>query len=79
MALDAREAITYPIAIATETTVETYRFIDRFGAELGILNRENLSMQLPTGDVLQCQKVGASIMRAYQDHRRELILAEKQL
>jgi hypothetical protein len=76
---DAREAITYPIAVATETTVETYRFIDRFGAELGILNRENLSMQLPTGDVLQCQKVGASIMRAYQDHRRELILAEKQL
>ena len=76
---DAREAITYPIATATETTVETYRFIDRFGAELGMLNRENLSMQLPTGDILQCQKVDASIMRAYQDHRRELILSEKQL
>ena len=76
---DAREAITYPIATATETTVETYLFIDRFGAELGMLNRENLSMQLPTGDVLQCQKVDASIMRAYQDHRRELILSEKQL
>ena len=76
---DAREAITYPIATATETTVETYRFIDRFGAELGMLNRENLSMQLPTGDILQCQKVDASIMRAYQDHRRELILSENQL
>ena len=76
---DAKEAITYPIAIVKETTVETYRFIDRFGAELGMLNREDLSMQLSTGDVLQCQKVDASIMRAYQDHRRELILSEKQL
>ena len=76
---DAKQAITYPIATATEITVETYRFIDRFGAELGMLNRENLSMQLPTGDVLQCHKVDPSIMRAYQDHRRELILSEKQL
>jgi len=76
---DAKEAITYPIATATETTVETYRFVDRFGVELGMLDRENLSMQLSSGDVLQCQKVDASIMRAYQDHRRELILSEKQL
>ena len=76
---DAKEAITYPIATATETTVGAYRFIDRFGTELGMLNREDLSMQLPTGDVLQCQKVEASIMRAYQDHRRELVLSERQL
>ena len=34
---DAKEAITYPIATATETTVETYRFVDRFGVELGML------------------------------------------
>ena len=76
---DAKEAISYPIATATETTVETYRFVDRFGAEFGMLNRENLSMQLSSGGVLQCQKVDASIMRAYHDHRRELILSEKQL
>ena len=44
-----------------------------------IIPNENLSMQLSSGDVLQCQKVDASIMRAYQDHRRELILSEKQL
>ena len=49
-----QESTNYPIATATETTVETYPFIDRFGAELGMLNRENLSMQLLTGDVLQC-------------------------
>ncbi len=76
---DAREAVSYPVATVVETTVESYRLIDRFGSDVGMLNRDDLSMQLPTGDMLQCQKVEPSIMRAYQDHRREMILAEKQL
>ncbi len=76
---DAREAMTYPVATVVETTVEAYRLIDRFGSDVAMLNRDNLSMQLPTGDSLQCQKIEPPIMRAYQDHRREMILAEKQL
>ena len=76
---DAREAVSYPVATVVETTVESYRLIDRFGSDVGTLSRDDLSMQLPTGDMLQCQKVEPAIMRAYQDHRREMILAEKQL
>lgn len=76
---DAREAVSYPVATVVETTVEFYRLIDRFGSDVGTLSRDDLSMQLPTGDMLQCQKVEPAIMRAYQDHRREMILAEKQL
>jgi hypothetical protein len=76
---DAREAMTYPVATVAEITVESYRFIDRFGSDVSMLSRDDLSMQLPTGDVLQCQKVEPSIMRAYQDHRREMILSEKKL
>lgn len=76
---DASKAVTYPVATVVETTVDSYRFINRFGSDLASLSRENLSMQLPTGDVLQCQKVEPSIMRAYQDYRRELVLSEKKL
>jgi hypothetical protein len=76
---DAREAVTYPFATVVDTTVESYRLIDRFGSDVAMLSRDDLSMQLPTGDMLQCQKLEPSIMRAYQDHRREMILAEKQL
>ena len=76
---DAREAVSYPVATVVETTVESYKLIDRFGSDVGTLSRDDLSMQLPTGDMLQCQKVEPAIMRAYQDHRREMILAEKQL
>jgi hypothetical protein len=76
---DAREAITYPVAIVVETTVESYRLIDRFGSDMAMLSRDDLSMRLPTGDLLQCQKVEPSVMRAYQDHRREMVLSEKQL
>ena len=76
---DAREAMTYPVAIVVETTVESYRLIDRFGSDMAMLSRDDLSMRLPTGDVLQCQKVEPSVMRAYQDHRREMVLSEKQL
>ena len=76
---DARQAATYPVATVVETTVEAYRLVDRFGSDAAILNRDDLSMQLPTGDALQCHKVEPSVMRAYQDHRREMILSEKQL
>jgi hypothetical protein len=76
---DAREAMTYPVAVVVETTVESYRLIDRFGSDMAMLSRDDLSMRLPTGDVLQCQKVEPSVMRAYQDHRREMVLSEKQL
>jgi hypothetical protein len=76
---DAREAMTYPVAIVVETTVDSYRLIDRFGSDMAMLSRDDLSMRLPTGDVLQCQKVEPSVMRAYQDHRREMVLSEKQL
>jgi len=76
---DAREAMTYPVAIVVETTVESYRLIDRFGSDMAILSRDDLSMLLPAGDMLHCQKVEPLVMRAYQDHRREMVLSEKQL
>ena len=76
---DPAEALTYPVATLVETTVDDYRFIDRFGNTFGILSRDNLSMQMPGSDPLQCQKIDPVIMRAYQDHRREMTLSEKQL
>ncbi len=76
---DPTEALTYPVATLVETTVDDYRFIDRFGNAFGILNRDNLSMQVPGSDLMQCQKIEPAIMRAYQDHRREVMLSEKQL
>ena len=76
---DPAEALTYPVATLVETTVDDYRFIDRFGNAFGTLNRDDLSMQVPGNDPLQCQKIDPVIMRAYQDHRREMMLSEKQL
>lgn len=76
---DPAEALTYPVATLAETTIDEYRFIDRFGNAFGILNRDNLSMQVPGSDPLQCEKIEPAIMRAYQDYRREMILSEKQL
>ena len=76
---DPAEALTYPVATLVETTVDDYRFIDRFGNAFGTLNRDDLSMQMPGSDPLQCQKIDSVIMRAYQDHRREMMLSEKQL
>ena len=76
---DALKAVTYPVATVVETTVDSYRFINRFGSDLATLSRDNLSMQLSTGDILQCQKVEPLMMRAYQDYRRELVLSEKKL
>ena len=76
---DPAKALTYPVATLVETTVDVYRFIDRFGNAFGILNRDNLSMLVPGSDPLQCQKIDPVIMRAYQDHRREMLLSEKQL
>ena len=76
---DPAEALTYPVATLVETTVDDYRFIDRFGNAFGTLNRDDLSMQVPGSDPLQCQKIDSVIMRAYQDHRREMMLSEKQL
>ena len=76
---DPSEALTYPVATLVETTVDDYRFIDRFGNAFGTLNRDDLSMKAPSGDSLQCQKIEPVIMRAYQDHRREIMLSEKQL
>jgi len=76
---DPAKALTYPVATLVETTVDDYRFIDRFGNAFGILNRDNLSMLVPGSDPLQCQKIDPVIMRAYQDHRREMLLSEKQL
>jgi hypothetical protein len=76
---DPAEALTYPIATLVETTVDDYQFIDRFGNIFGTLDRDNLSMQMPGIDPLQCRKIEPVIMRAYQNHRREMILSEKQL
>ena len=76
---DPAEALTYPVATLVETTVDDYRFIDRFGNAFGTLSRDDLSMQVPGNDPLQCQKIDPVIMRAYQDHRREIMLSEKQL
>lgn len=76
---DAAEAITYPVATLIKTTVDEYGFVDRFGQQFGVLNRNNLSMTDANGEILQCQKIDPLIMRAYQDHRREMILSEKQL
>ncbi|MFZ8870614.1 MAG: hypothetical protein ACO2YC_04285 [Litorivicinaceae bacterium] len=76
---DPAEALTYPVATLVETTVDDYRFIDRFGNAFGTLNRDDLSMQVPGSDPLQCQKIDPVIMRAFQDHRREMMLSEKQL
>ena len=76
---DAAEAVTYPVATLIKTTVAEYGFVDRFGQKFGVLNRNNLSMTNSNGQVSQCQKIEPSIMRAFQDHRREMILAEKQL
>ena len=76
---DPAKALTYPVATLVETTVDVYRFIDRFGNAFGILNRDKLSMLVPGSDPLQCQKIDPVIMRAYQDHRREMLLSEKQL
>ena len=76
---DPKEALTYPVATLVETTVDYYRFVDRFGNEFGFLSRDDLTMQISDSEQLQCQKVDSVVMRAYQDHRREIILSEKQL
>ena len=76
---DPMEALTYPVATLVETTVDYYRFVDRFGNEFGLLSRDDLTMQISDSEQLQCQKVDSIVMRAYQDHRREIILSEKQL
>ena len=76
---DPIEALTYPVATLVETTVDHYRFVDRFGNEFGLLSRDDLTMQIPDREQLHCQKVDPIVMRAYQDHRREMILSEKQL
>ena len=76
---DPIEALTYPVATLVETTVDHYRFIDRFGNEFGLLSRDDLTMQVSDSEQLQCQKVDFLVMRAYQDHRREIILSERQL
>ena len=76
---DATEAVTYPVATVANTTVDFYQLIDRFGNEMARLDRSNLSMQSPSGEVLNCQKIDPSVMRAYQTHRREMVLSEKQL
>jgi hypothetical protein len=75
---DAAEAITYPVAVVIETTVNQYRLNDRFGLEFGVLDRRDLTLQLP-GETVHCAKVSASVLRAYQEHRREVILSDKQL
>lgn len=76
---DLAEALTYPVATLIKTTVDNYYFIDRFGNEFSILDRDNLSMQMSGSGPLECQKIKPMIMRAYQDHRREIVLSQKQL
>ena len=76
---DPIEALTYPVATLVETTVDHYRFVDRFGNEFGLLSRDDLTMQVSDREQLQSQKVDSVVMRDYQDNRREIILSEKQL
>ena len=54
---DPIEALTYPVATLVETTVDHYRFVDRFGNEFGLLSRDDLTMQISDSEQLQCQKV----------------------
>lgn len=75
---DAAEAMTYPVAVVSETTVNQYRLRDRFGLDFGVLDRRDLTLQMPS-ETVQCAKVSVSVLRAYQEHRREVILADKQL
>lgn len=75
---DAAEAMTYPVAVVSETTVNQYRLRDRFGLDFGVLDRRDLTLQMPS-ETLQCAKVSVSVLRAYQEHRREVILSDKQL
>jgi len=75
---DAMEAVTYPVAVVIETTVDQYRLMDRLGFDFGTLDRRTLIMQ--SGDeTLHCAKVAAPVLRAYHEHRREVILSDKQL
>lgn len=75
---DAMEAVRYPVAVVSETTVDQYRFRDRFGLDFGTLDRRDLTLQMPN-ETVRCAKVPVSVLRAYQEHRREVILSDKQL
>jgi hypothetical protein len=75
---DPNAAIRYPVGAVSETSVDQYQFVSRFGQPLARLNRQTLEMVMGE-NTLACQKISAPVMQAYQNHRREVILAEKQL
>ena len=75
---EPKTAIRYPVAVVSQTTVDRYQLMSRLGQPMATLNRQTLEMQTPDGSVV-CRKVAASIMHAFQNHRRELVLSEKQL
>ncbi len=75
---DPNTARRYPIGAVSDTTVDEYQFVSRLGQSLATLNRQTLEMAIGE-DTVACQKIAASVMQAYQNHRREVVLAEKQL
>lgn len=75
---NAIEAVNYPVAVVVETTVDQYRWVDRFGFEFGILDRRTLEFTM--GEMtLACAKIPAPVLRAYQEYQREMVLSDKQL
>ena len=75
---DPKTAIRFPVGAVSKTSVDQYQFISRLGQPLATLNRQTLEMVIGE-NMLVCQKIAAPVMQAYQDHRREVILADKQL
>ncbi len=75
---DALEAVTYPVAVVAETTVDEYRWVDRFGFDFGTLDRRTLAFTMGE-NTLVCAKIPAPILRAYQEYQREMVLSDKQL
>lgn len=72
------EAVSFPVALVDKTTVDTYELIDRFGQRFGQIDRSALIIN-GLDSVLKCSKFSPFILRAFKDHQRELLLAEKQL
>ena len=77
--VDPETARRYPVAVTAEVNLSTYRWVDRFNQPFAQLDRTRLEMTLADGQVLFCARVPSEVMRAHQDYRREVRIAEKQL
>lgn len=75
---DVNSAVSYPIAMVSKTTVNDYTLLDRFGMTFGRMDRATLTI-LTDKVSLVCARLAPAILRAFKNHQRELLLAEKQL